>query len=46
MRLYGVSMIRNEADIIRVNILYHLSIGFDRLLVVDNGSTDGTDRIL
>jgi Glycosyl transferase family 2 len=39
-------MIRNEADIIRVNILYHLSIGFDRLLVVDNGSTDGTDRIL
>jgi glycosyltransferase involved in cell wall biosynthesis len=26
--------------------LYHLSIGFDRLLIVDNGSTDGTDLIL
>ncbi len=46
MRLYGVSMVRNEADIIRVNVLYHLSIGFDRLLIVDNGSTDGTDRVL
>ena len=39
-------MIRNEVDIIRVNVLYHLSIGFDRLLIVDNGSTDGTDLIL
>jgi glycosyltransferase involved in cell wall biosynthesis len=46
VRLYGVSMVRNEADIIRVNVLYHLSIGFDRLLIVDNGSTDGTDLIL
>src|SRR5829696_4240060 len=39
-------MIRNEANIIRVNVLYHLSIGFDRLLIVDNDSTDGTDRVL
>lgn len=39
-------MVHNEANIIRVNILYHLSIGFDRLLIVDNDSTDGTDRIL
>jgi hypothetical protein len=46
MRLYGVSMVRNEADIIRVNVLYHLSMGFDRLLIVDNASTDGTRREL
>jgi hypothetical protein len=46
VRLYGMSMTHNEADIIRVNVLYHLSVGFDRLLIVDNGSTDGTDEVL
>ena len=46
MRLYGVSMVRNEVDIVRVNVLYHLSLGFDRLLIVDNASTDGTRREL
>ncbi len=46
MLVYGISMIRNEADIIQLNILYHLSLGVDRMLVVDNGSTDGTDRLL
>lgn len=46
MKIYGLSMIRNESDIIRLNILYHLSTGFDRMLIVDNGSTDGTDRVL
>ncbi len=42
MRLYGVSMVRNEADIVRANVRYHLAAGFDRLLIVDNASTDGT----
>lgn len=46
MLLYGLSMVRNEANIIHANVLYHLSLGFDRILVVDNGSTDGTDRVL
>lgn len=46
MRLYGISMVRNEADIIRTNVLYHLSAGFDRILIFDDGSTDGTDRVL
>ena len=39
-------MVRNEADIVRVNVLYHLSIGFDRLLIFDDGSEDGTDLVL
>jgi Glycosyl transferase family 2 len=39
-------MVRNEADIIRANVLYHLATGIDRMLVVDNGSTDGTDGVL
>jgi glycosyltransferase involved in cell wall biosynthesis len=44
--VYGISMVRNEADIIRANVLYHLASGVDRMLVVDNGSTDGTDGAL
>lgn len=44
--VYGLYMVRNEADIIRTNVHYHLSLGVDRLLVVDNGSTDGTGEAL
>lgn len=39
-------MVRNEADIIGLNLRYHLSLGVDRIVVVDNGSTDGTDEQL
>src|SRR5215216_2350917 len=39
-------MIRNEADVVRLNVLYHSKLGIDRRLIVDNGSTDGTDRVL
>lgn len=41
-----MSMIRNEVDVVRVNVLHHLSLGLDRLLIVDNGSSDGTDSVL
>jgi Glycosyl transferase family 2 len=44
--IHSISMVRNEADIVGLNIRYHLSLGIDRMIIVDNGSTDGTDRIL
>ncbi len=46
MQVYGLLVARNEVDIIRTNVLYHLSLGLDQLLVVDNGSSDGTDQVL
>ena len=46
MQIFAVMMVRNEADILRVNLLHHLALGVDRFLIVDNGSCDGTDRIL
>lgn len=39
-------MVRNEADIIRTNLLHHFSLGIEHFLIVDNGSSDGTDAIL
>ena len=44
--IVGVMLVRNEADIIRINLLHHLSLGIDQVLVVDNGSSDGTLDIL
>jgi hypothetical protein len=44
--LFGLYLVRNEADIIRTNILHHLALGVDRVLVIDNGSTDDTGPIL
>lgn len=45
-RVFGILMTRNDGDILRANILHHLSIGCERVLVVDNGSTDDTPRTL
>jgi hypothetical protein len=39
-------IVRNEADIIGANIAHHLALGVDRIIVTDNGSTDGTKDIL
>lgn len=44
--IFGLMIVRNEADIVRTNLLYHIALGIDRFLVVDNGSEDGTGRIL
>lgn len=44
--VFGVLMTRDEADLLRVNILRHLQTSCDRIIVVDNDSTDGSRRIL
>src|SRR5205085_7118886 len=45
MKLCGVMMVRNEADIIEASVRHNLG-SFDQLLVVDHGSFDGTSDIL
>ena len=45
MRLIGITMLRNEADIIETFVRHNLSI-LDGLSVVDHGSFDGTSEIL
>ena len=39
-------MVRDEVDIIAATIEYHLAQGFDRILVTDNASIDGTREVL
>ncbi|HKP21659.1 MAG TPA: glycosyltransferase family 2 protein, partial [Thermoleophilaceae bacterium] len=46
MRIIGITSVRNGAPTIRVCLLHHLAIGVERILVLDNGSTDATRTIL
>jgi hypothetical protein len=46
MKLIMTLLVRNEEDIIRENILFHLNNGVDKLIVTDNNSEDGTLEIL
>ncbi len=39
-------LVRDEADIVRQNIEFHLARGVDHIIATDNGSTDGTTQIL
>ena len=39
-------LVRDEADILRANLDFHLSRGVDFFIATDNGSTDGTVEIL
>src|SRR6185436_15684300 len=45
LKLAGVMMVRNEADIIEASVRHNLSC-LDRLAVIDHGSFDGTSEIL
>jgi glycosyltransferase involved in cell wall biosynthesis len=42
VKVFGIQTVRNEADIVAVNVRHHLSLGLERMFIVDNGSTDGT----
>ncbi len=44
--VWGVCMVKDEADIIAHTIRHFLQQGLDGLIVVDNGSTDATPDIL
>ena len=39
-------LLRDEEDIVRENLDFHLTQGVDRVIVTDNGSEDGTIEIL
>jgi hypothetical protein len=45
MRLYGVAMVRDEADVVEAFIRHNLGV-LDGLAIVDHGSLDGTGEIL
>jgi len=45
MRLFGVTMVRNEADVIEAFVRHNLRV-LDGLAIVDHGSIDGTSDIL
>ena len=45
MRLWGVAMVRNEADVIEAFVRHNLCV-LDGLAIVDHGSFDGTAEIL
>jgi len=45
MRLWGVSMVRNEEDIVEAFVRHNLTI-LDGMLIVDHGSADRTSEIL
>lgn len=46
LKIYGLTICRNEADVIRPCILHQLGMGLDKILVIDNGSTDSTHKEL
>jgi len=46
MKIFGVTLVRSEADIIAVTLRYYLHLGLEEILIIDNASFDGTDQIL
>lgn len=46
MKLFMTLLVRDEQDIVRENLDYHLAQGVDRIIVTDNNSVDDTPAIL
>jgi Glycosyl transferase family 2 len=46
MRIVMTFVVRDEADVLEVNLRVHRALGVDAFAVLDNGSTDGTAEIL
>jgi glycosyltransferase involved in cell wall biosynthesis len=44
--IWGITMVKDEADIIEATIRHQLEQGVEAILVSDNGSTDGTLELL
>lgn len=45
MKLVMTLLVRNEQDILRENLEYHLAAGVDEVILMDNRSEDGTAEI-
>jgi glycosyltransferase involved in cell wall biosynthesis len=45
-RVFGLLMVRDAADVVEACLRHHLALGVERILVVDNASTDGTLDLL
>ena len=46
MKLLMTLLVRDEEDILRENLDFHLAQGVDEMIVTDNGSVDSTVEIL
>ena len=46
MKITGITVVRDEVDILRISLLHHLALGCNEILVLDNGSADGTRSVL
>ena len=46
MRIVMTLVVRDEADVLEVNLRAHRALGVDAFAVLDNGSTDATPEIL
>ena len=44
-KIFSISMVKNEMDIIESFVRYNINI-FDGMIILDNGSTDETIKIL
>lgn len=46
MKSAAIAILRNAVDIAPLTVLHHWLLGFDRVWVIDNGSSDGTYEAL